>query len=61
MKTDMADDNAPLTPDQGAETPVYLAQLPPGSQCHGHFWIDKEIVEWANVSWTWYNAKEYKW
>ena len=61
VKTDMADDNAPLTPDQGAETPVYLAQLPPGSQCHGHFWIDKEIVEWANVSWTWYNAKEYKW
>ena len=60
VKTDMADEHAPLSPDQGAETPVYLALLPPGSPT-GQFWIDKEIVEWKNVRWTWYNPKTYKW
>lgn len=60
VKTGMADDNAPLTLDQGAETPVYLALLPAGSPT-GHFWIDKKIVEWENVSWTWYDPKTYVW
>lgn len=60
VKTGMADENAPLTPDQGAETPVYLSLLPAGSPT-GHFWIDKKIVEWNNVSWTWYDANTYVW
>ena len=45
VKTDMTGDEAPLTPDQGAETPVYLALLPPGSPT-GEFWRDKKIAEW---------------
>lgn len=60
VKTDMADELAPLSPDQGAETPLYLALLPPESPT-GQFWIDKKIVEWENVRWTWYDAKTYEW
>lgn len=60
VRTDMADDNAPLTPDQGAETPIHLAMLPPWSP-NGQFWIDKRVVEWENVCWTYYDPKEYKW
>ena len=42
VKTDMARD---MAPDQGAETPIYLALLPPGSPT-GEFWRDKKIAEW---------------
>ena len=45
VRTDMAGPNAPLTPDQGAETPVHLAMLPPNSPS-GEFWRDKKIVSW---------------
>lgn len=45
VKTDMAGPNAPGTPDQGAETPVHLAMLPPNSPS-GEFWRDKKIVSW---------------
>ena len=45
VKTDMAGDKAPLTPDQGAETPVHCALLPPGSPT-GEFWKDKKIIQW---------------
>lgn len=44
-RTDMAGDNAPLSADQGAETPVHLALLPAGSPT-GEFWIKKEVVSW---------------
>lgn len=37
VRTDMGGPNARLSPDQGAETPVYLALLPPGSPS-GKFW-----------------------
>jgi len=42
VKTDMAGDKAPLTPAQGAETPVHLALLPEGSP-NGKHWKDKEV------------------
>ena len=42
VKTDMAGQNAPLTPDQGAETPVLCALLPSGSPT-GKFWKDKVV------------------
>ena len=45
VKTDMAGDRASLTPDQGAETPVYLALLPAGSPS-GEFWYEKKISDW---------------
>ena len=44
-RTDMAGDNAPLSADQGAETPVHLALLPAGSPT-GEFWGEKKIVQW---------------
>ncbi len=42
VRTDMSGSKAPLTPDQGAETPVLCALLPPGSQT-GQFWKDKTV------------------
>jgi len=43
VKTDMGGPNAPLSPDQAAETPVYLALLPPGSP-GGLFWSRKRKI-----------------
>jgi carbonyl reductase 1 len=41
----MAGDRASLSPDEGAETPVSLALLPPGSPS-GEFWKEKKIAVW---------------
>ncbi|KAM8859621.1 carbonyl reductase [NADPH] 1 isoform 1-T2 [Spinachia spinachia] len=47
VRTDMAGDKAPKSPDEGAITPVYLALLPPGAtQPHGKFVSDKEVQPW---------------
>ena len=51
VKTDMAGDRAPLTPDQGAETPVYLALLPAGSPS-GELWSECAIVDFNPPSFT---------
>ncbi|CAG8749079.1 22226_t:CDS:2 [Cetraspora pellucida] len=48
VKTDMAGDKASLTPDQGAETPVFLSldeTVVPKSP-NGTFWFDKQIGAW---------------
>ena len=48
VRTDMAVDiydRELLTPEQGAETPVYLALLPAGSPS-GEFWYEKKISDW---------------
>ncbi|XP_034464614.1 carbonyl reductase [NADPH] 1 [Hippoglossus hippoglossus] len=47
VRTDMAGDKAPKSPDEGAITPVYLALLPPGAtDPHGKFVSDKEVQAW---------------
>jgi NAD(P)-dependent dehydrogenase (short-subunit alcohol dehydrogenase family) len=45
VRTDMAGDKAPLSPNEGAETPVFLALLPAGSPS-GEFWKEKKIAVW---------------
>ncbi|XP_060896336.1 carbonyl reductase [NADPH] 1-like [Labrus mixtus] len=45
--TDMAGPKAPKSPEEGAETPVYLALLPPGAtEPHGKFVSDKTVQTW---------------
>ncbi|XP_023215226.1 carbonyl reductase [NADPH] 1-like [Centruroides sculpturatus] len=48
VDTDMTSHKGPLTPDQGAEAPVYAALLPKNvDKPRGQFiWNDKTIVEW---------------
>lgn len=47
VRTDMAGPKAPKSPEEGAETPVYLALLPPGTTGpHGKFVSDKEVQTW---------------
>ncbi|KAM9320698.1 carbonyl reductase [NADPH] 1-like [Gastrophryne carolinensis] len=47
VRTDMAGPNATKSPDEGAETPVYLALLPESSQSpHGELVIEKKVAEW---------------
>ncbi|XP_017573554.1 carbonyl reductase [NADPH] 1-like [Pygocentrus nattereri] len=47
VRTDMAGLNATKSPEEGAETPVYLALLPEGTkEPHGCFVSDKTVGEW---------------
>ncbi|XP_029926126.1 carbonyl reductase [NADPH] 1 [Myripristis murdjan] len=47
VRTDMAGPKAPKSPDEGAETPVYLALLPLGaSEPHGRFVSEKQVQTW---------------
>lgn len=47
VRTDMAGDKAPKSPDEGAITPVYLALLPQGAtEPHGRFVSEKEVQQW---------------
>ena len=47
VRTDMAGLNAPKSPEEGAETPVYLALLPEGAkEPHGCFVSEKTVEEW---------------
>ncbi|KAM9321013.1 carbonyl reductase [NADPH] 1-like [Gastrophryne carolinensis] len=47
VRTDMTNPNAPKSPDEGAETPVYLALLPPNSQSpYGELVSENKIVPW---------------
>jgi len=47
VRTDMAGPNAKLSPDEGAETPVYLALLPEGAtDPHGQYLSDKTVQPW---------------
>ncbi|MEF8776293.1 MAG: SDR family NAD(P)-dependent oxidoreductase [Haloarculaceae archaeon] len=45
VQTNLGGTEAPRTPEQGAETPVWLAQFAPGSP-GGNFWEDREIIDW---------------
>lgn len=46
----MTSERAALSPDQGAETPLFLALLPSGSPS-GEFWRDKKVEDWATTIW----------
>ncbi|XP_012531875.1 carbonyl reductase [NADPH] 3 [Monomorium pharaonis] len=47
VDTDMTSHQGPLTPDQGAEAPVYCALLPENTDIKGKFiWYDKTVSEW---------------
>uniref|UniRef100_A0A8C3YCC7 Carbonyl reductase (NADPH) n=1 Tax=Catagonus wagneri TaxID=51154 RepID=A0A8C3YCC7_9CETA len=48
VRTDMGGPTAPKSPEEGAETPVYLALLPSDAEGpHGQFVSDKKVVEWG--------------
>ncbi|XP_077555237.1 carbonyl reductase [NADPH] 1-like [Haemaphysalis longicornis] len=48
VDTDMSSHKGPLTPDQGADAPTYLALLPPGIESpKGEFvWQDRKVTPW---------------
>uniref|UniRef100_A0A6F9D969 Carbonyl reductase [NADPH] 1-like n=1 Tax=Phallusia mammillata TaxID=59560 RepID=A0A6F9D969_9ASCI len=47
VRTDMAGPKATKSPEEGAETPVYLALLPEGAtEPHGQFVSEKKVQEW---------------
>ncbi|XP_072288161.1 carbonyl reductase [NADPH] 1-like, partial [Pyxicephalus adspersus] len=47
VRTDLAGPNAPKTPDEGAETPIYLALLPESVDSpNGEFVSEKKVVPW---------------
>ena len=45
VRTDMGGKNANRSPEQGAETPAWLARFRPGSTA-GRLWRDKEVISW---------------
>jgi NAD(P)-dependent dehydrogenase (short-subunit alcohol dehydrogenase family) len=45
VRTDMGGQSAPRSPEEGADTPVWLARFKPGSP-GGLFWRDRDVVEW---------------
>ncbi|XP_029459378.1 carbonyl reductase [NADPH] 1-like [Rhinatrema bivittatum] len=47
VRTDMTDPEAPKSPDEGAETPVYLALLPVNAEGpHGQYVSEKKVEKW---------------
>lgn len=47
VRTDMAGDKAPLTPDQGAENPIMIALIPKGqTEPNGEFIQEKQVKKW---------------
>ena len=43
VKTDMGGDSAPRTPEQGADTAVWLATEAPGNET-GKYWRDRKVI-----------------
>ncbi|XP_062061415.1 carbonyl reductase [NADPH] 1-like [Lepus europaeus] len=47
VKTELGGPKAPKSPEEGAETPVYLALLPPDAEGpHGQFVMEKRVEQW---------------
>lgn len=44
VHTDMGGEEAPRTPERGAETPTWLARFRDGPG--GRFWRDREVIDW---------------
>ncbi|CAK9816949.1 Carbonyl reductase [NADPH] 1 [Anthophora plagiata] len=48
VDTDMTSHTGTLTPDQGAEAPIFCALLPENTDIKGKYiWYDKSLVEWT--------------
>ncbi|XP_076634528.1 carbonyl reductase [NADPH] 1 [Colletes latitarsis] len=48
VDTDMTSHKGPLTPDRGAEAPIFCALLPENTDIKGKYiWDDKSLVEWT--------------
>lgn len=45
VRTDLGSPNAPKSPGEAADTPVWLATFRPGSTS-GRFWRDREPIDW---------------
>ncbi|PSP75957.1 short-chain dehydrogenase [Halobacteriales archaeon QS_3_64_16] len=45
VSTDMGGTEAPRSPAEGADTPIWLARFAPGSP-GGRFWRDREVIDW---------------
>lgn len=45
VATAMGGEEAPRTPEEGADTPAWLARFAPGSPS-GYFWHDRDQIEW---------------
>jgi len=45
VRTDMGGSDAPRSPAEGADTPVWLSRFRPGSP-GGLFWRDRSVIEW---------------
>jgi NAD(P)-dependent dehydrogenase (short-subunit alcohol dehydrogenase family) len=45
VQTDMTSGTAPRTPQEGAETPAWLARFRPKAPS-GRFWRDKHLIDW---------------
>lgn len=45
IRTDMGGPDAPVAPEQAAETVLYLASLPEGGPT-GRLWQDKRLIDW---------------
>lgn len=50
VATDMTSHRGTLTPDQGAEAPVFCALLPENTNIKGKYiWYDKSLVDWTKA------------
>lgn len=49
VDTDMTSHRGPLTIDRGAQSAVFAALLPPGTETRGcYIWHDCQIIDWVN-------------
>ncbi|RMZ94625.1 carbonyl reductase [NADPH] 1-like [Brachionus plicatilis] len=54
VATDMSSHKGYLTPEQGAETPIYLSLLAENwTGPKGLLWAEKKVVDWADLNWSW--------
>ena len=53
VNTDMTSHKGFLTPEQGAETPIFLALLPENfNGPKGDFWAEKKVFDWTDPNWS---------
>ena len=53
VDTDMTSHKGPLTPEQGAMSSLFAANLPSGTDVKGQYiWYDCSIVDWVTGKWT---------